>query len=71
MLNECYQVTFRKKLYHSLEELRKDADMWISEYNTERPHAGKYCLGKTAMQTFLDSIEMAREIMIGYTLQTN
>ena len=54
MLNEFYQVTFRKKLYR-LEELQKDADHWIKEYNEERPHSGRYCFGKTPMQTFLNT----------------
>lgn len=71
MLNEFYQVTFRKKLYNSIEELQRDADQWIKEYNEERTHSGKYCLGKTPMQTFLDSLELAKEKMIGYTLQAN
>lgn len=71
MLNEFYQVTFRKKLYHTLEELQKDADDWITEYNTQRPHSGKYCFGKTPMETFLASIGLAKEKMIGYTLQAN
>jgi hypothetical protein len=30
MLAEFYQVTFRKKLYGSIEELQKDADQWIA-----------------------------------------
>jgi transposase InsO family protein len=71
MLNEFYQVTFRKKLYSTLEELQKDADQWIREYNQERPHSGKYCFGKTPMQTFVDSLELAKEKMIGYTLQAS
>lgn len=29
ILNEFYQVTFRKKLYDSLEELQKDLDEWL------------------------------------------
>ena len=43
MLNEFYQVAFRKKLYRSLEELQKDADAWVRQYNEERCHSGKYC----------------------------
>ena len=27
--------------------------------NSERPHSGKYCFGKTPMQTFLDSRQLA------------
>ena len=30
-------------------------------YNNERPHSGRYCYGKTPMQTFLDSKKLAIE----------
>jgi transposase InsO family protein len=66
ILNEFYQVAFRKKIYSSLEELQQDVDKWLKEYNEERPHSGKYCYGKTPMQTFEDSIHIAQEKMIGY-----
>jgi transposase InsO family protein len=66
VLNEFYQIAFRKKVYQSLEELQEDVDKWIDEYNMQRPHSGKYCYGKTPMQTFLDSIHIAKEKMIGY-----
>lgn len=68
MLNEFYQVAFRRKLYKSIEELQKDADEWVRQYNEERTHSGKYCYGKTPMQTFLDSIHIAKEKMVGYDL---
>ena len=54
ILNEFYQVAFRRKLYHSLEELQTDLDAWLHEYNTERTHQGKMCCGRTPMQTLLD-----------------
>jgi transposase InsO family protein len=66
MLNEFYQVAFRKKVYQSIEELQRDVDEWIKDYNENRPHSGKYCYGKTPMKTFLDSIHIAKEKMIGY-----
>lgn len=59
--NEFYAVAFRKKIYQSLEELQKDLDLWVEHYNTERTHTGKYCFGKTPMQTFRDTIHLARE----------
>ena len=31
--------------------------------------SGKWCYGKTPMQTFLDSLYIAKEKMIGYELQ--
>ena len=59
MLNEFYQTAFRKKIYNNIEELQKDADIWIREYNEERPHSGRFCYGKTPMQTFRDSKSIA------------
>jgi transposase InsO family protein len=64
MLNEFYRIAFRKKLYASIGELQDDLDLWIRSYNEERPHQGRWCFGKTPMQTFLDTIPIAREKMI-------
>jgi transposase InsO family protein len=61
MLNEFYRIAFRKKIYHSIDELQADLDAWVREYNTERPHQGRWCYGKTPMQTFFDSLELAKE----------
>jgi transposase InsO family protein len=61
MLNEFYRVTFRKKIYTSIDELQTDLDAWLASYNNERPHQGRWCYGKTPMQTFTDSIELAKE----------
>lgn len=60
ILNEFYQVTFRKKIYESVEQLQKDLDEWVLFYNTERTHQGKMCNGRTPMQTFLDGREQWR-----------
>lgn len=54
ILNEFYQVAFRKKIYHSLDELQQDLDEWLHYYNHERTHQGKMCCGRTPMETFLD-----------------
>jgi transposase InsO family protein len=62
--DEFYAVAFRKKIYHSLDEIQEDADKWIEEYNTERTHSGKYCFGKTPWQTFLDSKRLADDKML-------
>ncbi|MGB8966111.1 MAG: IS481 family transposase [Candidatus Cybelea sp.] len=61
MLNEFYRIAFRKKIYHSIDELQADLDAWTREYNAERPHQGRWCYGKTPMQTFFDSLELAKE----------
>ena len=54
ILQEFYQVTFRKKLYTTLEELQSDLDKWLEEYNTKRTHQGKMCCGRTPFETFID-----------------
>jgi len=62
--NEFYSIAFRKRIYNTLEELQADLDQWIREYNEDRPHSGKYCFGKTPLQTFYDSINLAKEKML-------
>ena len=54
----------------TLEELQADLDIWVKHYNEQRPHTGKYCFGKTPMQTCLDSIPMAKAKALDSTLQT-
>jgi len=54
ILNEFYQVTFRKKTYGDIEELQKDLDEWMAYYNNGRTHQGKVCCGRTPMETLMD-----------------
>ena len=61
MLDEFYRIAFRKKLYETIDELQADLDAWMREFNEARPHQGKWCFGKTPMQTFLDALPLARE----------
>jgi len=42
-------------------ELQKDLDAWLVEYNETRPHQGRWCYGKTPMETFLDTLPVAKE----------
>ena len=67
ILSEFYQIAFREKIYESIEMLQNDLDEWLREYNELRPHSGKYCYGKTPMQTFLDSLPLAKEKMLQYS----
>jgi transposase InsO family protein len=53
-----------EKVYRSIDELQADLDLWIREYNEQRPHQGRWCFGKTPMQTFLDAMPIAKEKMI-------
>ena len=65
LLDEFYRVAFRKKLYGSINELQVDLDLWLAEYNEHRTHQGRYCFGKTPMQTFFDASQLARDKQIG------
>ena len=61
MKEEFFDSAFRKKIYASIEELQQDADQWLYSYNYYRPHSGKFCYGKTPIQTFLDSKHIVLE----------
>jgi transposase InsO family protein len=62
--DEFYAIVFRKKVFHTLDELQKELDEWINWYNHERTHQGKYCFGKTPWQTFMESKHLAFEKQI-------
>lgn len=65
MQEECYHILFRKKFYTTLDELQADIDYWLVTYNNHRAHSGKHCFGKTPMQTFSDSLNIAKDKNIG------
>lgn len=64
MQNEFNAIAFRKKIYTSIEQLQADLDVWMSFYNTQRTHSGKYCFGKTPMQTFIEGVAVARKYQL-------
>jgi transposase InsO family protein len=66
ILNEFYQVTFRKKIYTALEDLQIDLDDWIQHYNHQRTHQGKMCNGRTPHDTFLDGLQIWSDKQIGH-----
>ena len=66
MQEEFYAVAFRKKLYASLATLQDDLDHWMDYYNNQRTHSGKYCFGKTPMETFDESVTLARQKMLDH-----
>lgn len=61
ILQEFYQVAFRKKIYRSLDDLQHDLDGWLYRYNHERTHQGKMCCGRPPMQTLLDGRKLWME----------
>jgi transposase InsO family protein len=64
ILQEFYQVTFRKKLYTDLEMLQADLDAWLHYYNHERTHQVKMCCGRTPIVTLEDSKTIWKDKMI-------
>lgn len=61
ILQEFYQVTFRKKIYTDMEQLQTDLDVWINYYNNERTHQGKMCCGRTPLDTLEDGKQIWKE----------
>jgi transposase InsO family protein len=64
VLDEFYRIAFRRKIYPTLEELQRDLFEWLESYNTQRPHQGKRCQGKTPMITFLENLPLAKEKLL-------
>ena len=51
VLDEFFRETFRQKFYPSVDELQLDLDIWLTYYNTERPHRGYRNLGRRPTET--------------------
>lgn len=64
ILQEFYQVTFRKKLYGDIDALQKDLDVWLEYYNNERTHQGKMCCGRTPIDTLIDGKKIWQEKLV-------
>ncbi len=64
ILQEFYQITFRKKLYEDIETLQSDLDEWLVYYNNERTHQGKMCCGRTPMETLIDGKKIWQEKLL-------
>jgi len=61
VLQEFYQVTFRKKIYGDIESLQMDLEEWLHKYNTERTHHGKTYCGRTPMETLEEGKQIWKE----------
>ena len=61
IVQEFYQVTFRRKIYRSIEELQSDLDEWLKYYNYDRTHQGKMCCGRTPIETLIDGKEVWKD----------
>jgi len=61
ILDEFYSVTFRKKVYRSVDDIQSDLDAFMEDYNHKRTNQGKYCKGRTPMETFADGLELCKK----------
>ena len=41
-----------------MDEIQADLDAFMGNYNHERTNQGRYCKGRTPMQTHLDGLEL-------------
>ncbi len=64
ILQEFYQVAFRKTLFKTIGQLQADLDEWLAHYNTERTHQGKMCCGRTPLQTMIDGKDIWNEKLL-------
>ena len=46
VLDEFYRIAFRKKIYHTIDELQADLDTWLVEYNPASSHPSIYTIEK-------------------------
>jgi transposase InsO family protein len=52
ILDEHFRVMGRKKFYESVEEMQKDLDAYLVQYNQKRPHQGRLMNGRVPYQMF-------------------
>ncbi|MFC1555671.1 IS481 family transposase [candidate division KSB1 bacterium] len=53
ILNEFYQVVFRKRFYETLEQLNDDLQIYLKIYNYQRTHQGKRTKGRVPAELYL------------------
>ena len=53
MLEEFYQVTFRKTIYKTVQQLNKDLNHFLDSYNCQRTHQGKRNKGRVPAELYL------------------
>lgn len=56
LLDEHFRVKGRTKWYESVDEMQKDLDAYMKEYNNDRTHQGRNMKGRTPYKAFLDGI---------------
>jgi transposase InsO family protein len=58
ILEECWRPSFARSLVPKLGGLERDLEHYLSFYNTERAHTGRYTQGRTPWQTLVGARKM-------------
>jgi transposase InsO family protein len=61
LLDEHFRILGRTKWYEDLEEMQKDLDVYLIEYNTKRPHQGRGMKGRTPYEVFIAGLPKPTE----------
>jgi transposase InsO family protein len=54
LLDEHFRLMGRKKWYESIDEMQKDLEIYLKQYNQQRPHQGRNMNGRTPYKVFVD-----------------
>lgn len=61
LLDEHLRVKGRTTWYETLEEMQKDLEAYLEQYNTKRPHRGRGMEGRTPYQVFKAGLKDAKK----------
>ena len=64
-----FTLLHSEKRFTTQSKIAGDIDVWLDYYNNHRPHSGKYCFGKTPMQTWNNSLYLAKEKLLSNQFQ--
>lgn len=56
LLDEHFRLKGRTKWYEGVEEMQKDLDVYLKEYNLKRSHQGRNMKGRTPYQVFVEEL---------------
>lgn len=56
LLDEHFRIMGRTKWYESIEEMQKDLEVYLKQYNHERTHQGRNMNGRTPYTAFIDGL---------------
>ena len=57
LLDEHFRVMGRSKWYETVDEMQKDLQSYLKQYNYDRAHQGRNMNGRTPYQAFIDGIQ--------------